>query len=531
MRLLQHSIVALALAWAAGVASAQSVQATPQPGGTLNFLAVPEAATLVSIDNTFGFPQKVGTKVIEGLLRYDFDLQPLPELATSWEVSPDGLQYRFTLREGVSWHDGKPFTSADVAYSILTLKQLHPRGRATFANVTEVRTPDAHTAILVLEKPAAYLLTALASSESPIVPRHLYEGSDARSNPHNQAPIGTGPFVFKEWTKGSHIILERNPNYWDQPKPYLDRIIVHIIPEPAARAAAFETGKLDLGGDTPVPMGDFERISGLPQLHTTTKGYEYVGNLSQFEFNLETPQLADVNVRKAIAHAIDVDALVNTAWYGYGQASPTPISPVLSAYHDASIAAYAYDPKLSERLLDAAGYPRAANGGHRFALRLVFNPFYYEGNRRTTEYLRQSLRRIGIDASVATHDFGSFVKATYTDRDFDIAVNNLNNNFDPTVGVQRIYWSKNFQKGLGFSNGSGYHNPEVDALLEQAAVEPDIERRKALFKQFQAIIHEDLPAVNLVAFKPITLAHRKVHNHTVGGSGVNESFANVWIEP
>ncbi|KAF1023674.1 MAG: Oligopeptide-binding protein AppA [Paracidovorax wautersii] len=522
---------ALAASALAGLPAAGQAQQPAQPrrGGTLNFLSVPEAATIVSIDNTFGFPQKVGTKVVEGLLSYDFALRPQPSLATAWRVSPDGLQYTFELRRGVKWHDGQPFTSADVAYSLLTLKELHPRGRATFANLAEVRTPDSYTAVLVLGRPAPFLLTALASSESPIVPAHLYRGTDARTNPWNQKPVGTGPFVFKEWVRGSHIILERNPDYWVPGKPYLDRIIVRIITEPAARAAAFEAGQLDLGGDTPVPAADLARLTALPQLASTTQGYEYVGNLSQFEFNLQTPQLAHAKVRRAIAHAVDSTALVKLAWYGYGQPSPTPISPVLKAYHDASIAPHAHDLPLAERLLDEAGYPRGADG-RRFALRLIFNPFYYEGNRRTTEYLRQSLQRIGIDATIASHDFGSFVKAAYTDRSFDISVNNLNNNFDPTVGVQRIYWSKNIKAGLGFSNASHYANPEVDRLLEQAAVEPDPARRRELFVQFQRIVDEDLPVVNLVAFQPVTLYHRKVRGHTVGANGVNDSFADLWLE-
>nr|WP_326537533.1 ABC transporter substrate-binding protein [Pseudorhodoferax sp.] len=526
---MRHLVWALACAATALLAPAASAQDQPRSGGTLNFVAVPEAATLVSIDNTFGFPQKVGSKIYQGLLRYDFALNPQAELATEWSVSRDGLQYTFTLRPGVQWHDGKPFTSDDVAWSIQALKELHPRGRATFANLAEVRTPDAHTAVLILSKPAPYLLTALASSESPILPAHLYRGTDARTNPWNAKPVGTGPFVFKEWVRASHVILERNPNYWDKPRPYLDRIVVHIIPEPAARAAAFESGKLDLGGDTPVPLGDLERLTKLPALASTTQGYEYVGNLSQFEFNLSTPELANAQVRRAIAHAVDRNALVKTAWYGHGQVAPTPISPVLRNYHDAAIRGAAYDPKLAERLLDEAGYRRKADG-HRFALRLIFNPYYFEGNRRTTEYLRQALKRIGIDASVASNDFGAFVKSAYTDRNFDISVNNLNNNFDPTVGVQRIYWSKNFQKGLGFSNASGYANAEVDSLLEQAAVEPDQAKRRALFQRFQQIVDRDLPAVNLVAFQPITVANRKVQNHTVGGNGLNESFADLWLK-
>jgi peptide/nickel transport system substrate-binding protein len=506
-------------------------QQTPQPvrGGTLRFVAVPESATVVAIDNSFGFPQKVGTKVIEGLLAYDFDLTPQPRLATSWSISKDGLLYTFKLRQGVKWHDGKDFTSADVAFSILALKEFHPRGRATFANVTEVRTPDADTAIIVLSKPAPYLITALASSESPIVPKHLYAGTDVRSNPYNAKPVGTGPFIFKEWAKGSHIILERNPNYWDKPKPYLDRIVVRIVPDASARAAGLESGEIDLGGDTPVPLGEVARLKALPTLDIVTQGYEYVGNQSQFEFNLDTPQLAQPKVRLAIAHAVDTKALIDIAWSGFAQVSPSAISPVLKQYTDTSIQPHKYDPALSEKLLDEAGFPRKADG-KRFALRLTYNPYYLEGNRRTTEYLRQALGRIGIDATIAAYDFGSFVKAVYTDRTFDINVNNLNNNFDPTVGVQRVYWSKNFKPGLGFSNASHYANPEVDKLLEAAAVEPDIARRRELFNRFQQIVHQELPVVNLTAFRPVTVAQKKVKQHTVNSNGLNDSFADLYIE-
>ncbi len=139
----------------------------------------------------------------EGLLAYAFDLTPRPQLALSWTISPDGLQYTFNLRPGVRWHDGKDFTSKDVATSINLLKQWHPRGRSTFANVEEVRTPDPLTAIIVLSKPAPYLLYAFAASESPIVASHIYDVSaDPTQNPAQRAPIGTGPYRFRSWEKG-----------------------------------------------------------------------------------------------------------------------------------------------------------------------------------------------------------------------------------------------------------------------------------------------------------------------------------------
>ena len=141
-------------------------------------------------------------------------------MATAGSVSEDGLQYRFDLRRNVTWHDGKPFTANDVVYSFGLLKSAHPRGRTTFSNLSDVRAVDDFTVVATLSKPAPYLLYALAGGELPIVPRHIYEGKgDPLQNPNNRAPIGTGPFMFKEWVLGSYASYVRNPNYWDAPKP------------------------------------------------------------------------------------------------------------------------------------------------------------------------------------------------------------------------------------------------------------------------------------------------------------------------
>lgn len=503
-------------------------RATPRTGGVLRFVVDPEPSTLVCVDNSFGAAQKIGPKINEGLLKYDFDLTPQPQLATAWAVSADGLRYAFTLRPGVFWHDGKPFTAADVAFSILTLKRTHPRGRGTFSNVTEVKTPDALTAILELSRPAPYLLTALAAGESPIIPSHIYDGSDVSANPNSQHPVGTGPFIFREWVKGSHVILERNPHYWDKPRPYLDRLIIRFIPDGGARAASFEAKEIDLGGDTPVPLADLERVKAIPYIGAETNGYQYTANQSQLVFNLDSKPLRDLRVRQAIAHAVDIRALLATAWYGYGRVSPTPISPLLTRFHDPSIRPYTHDPVLAGRLLDEAGFPRDGSGG-RLSLRLTFNP-YNDGNRRSAEFIRQALGRIGIAATLASYDFAAFVKAVYTERAFDTETEQLSNTFDPTLGVQRVYWSKNFKPGLGFSNGAHYVSATADKLLESAAVEPDPARRRDLFFAFQKVVRDDLPVLNLVAFDSVTIFNRRVRNHTLTADGVNANFADVWLD-
>ena len=151
---------------------------------------------------------------------------------------------------------------------------MNPRGRSTFANVTEVRTPSPYMAIVVLSKPSPWPPTALAAAESPIVPKHLYDGTDITANKHNSAPVGTGPFVFKEFVPGSHAIFERNPNYWDKPKPYLDRVIARFIPDAVARAAALESGSVDLGNAV-IPISDVERFKKLPQLRIDSDHWPY----------------------------------------------------------------------------------------------------------------------------------------------------------------------------------------------------------------------------------------------------------------
>jgi len=527
----RQALGGLLLPASAGMAASALAQSGPsvarRPGGAITVRLPDEPPTLAGIANSAAGTFFVSPKVLEGLLSYDFDLKPRPQLAQSWSVSADGLQYTFRLRQGVKWHDGQPFTSADVAFSILTLKEVHPRGRATFASVSEVRTPDAHTAVLVLAKPAPFLLTALAAAESPIVPRHLYAGKDVATNPVNQAPVGTGPFVFKEWQRGSHLVYERNPHYWDGAKPYIDRLVVRFINDPAATSAALESGTIDLAGSTPVPVPDLDRLKALPHLSIETRGNEYFNNqTTRIEFNLDNPYFKHVKVRRAVAHAVDRNVVLRTAWYGYGTAAPGPISPILKQFHDASVPVPGFDPGRAEALLDEAGFPRGA-GGVRFRVTHdVFDP----GAHRVAQYLRQALGRVGIEVTVRSQEFSAYIKRVYTDRDFDFNNQGMSQMFDPAVGIQRFYWSKNYRPGVPFSNGAHYGNPRVDQLLEAAAVENDPARRRALYSDFQRVIAEDLPTIGLVAVAQVTVAHRRIADHTVGAEGLSGNFADLYIK-
>jgi peptide/nickel transport system substrate-binding protein len=501
--------------------------AAPVRGGTATLLLSAEPPVLTTIANTAFNSVYVSPKVIEGLLTYDFELNPQPLLAKEWSVSPDGLVYTFHLRDGVKWHDGQAFTSADVAFSIKTLKEVHPRGRNTFLNLVDVETPDPLTAILKLSKPAPYLITALASSETPIVARHIYEGTKVAENPANLAPIGTGPFKFKEWVRGSHLVYERNPDYWDQPRPYLDQLIVRFIPDAAARSIAIETGEIDLAPSTPVPLSDLERLKTVPGIAFEERGYQYANGVSRIEFNLERPFFKDIRVRQAFAHVIDRKVILNTINYGYGAAIPGPINPNLAKWYDGDLKTYPIDLAAAEKLLDEAGYPRGSDGV-RIRINLDYVPSG-ETYPRGSEYIRQALAKVGVDATVRSQDFATYTKRIYTDRDFDFAFEGMSNLFDPTVGVQRLYWSKNFKPGVPFSNGSAYSNPKVDALLEAAAIEVDAKKRVDQWREIQQILVEDLPAIDIASQPELTIYNRRIADHTVGGEGVSGSLAYAYL--
>lgn len=520
-----HSKLRLPVLALLAATSIGHAQQQPTHGGTLNWALRVEPPTLVPINTPAGGAIDIGPKVVEGLLTYDDQLNPKPLLATAWEVAPDGLTYTFKLREGVKWHDGQPFTSADVAWSIEALKEHHSRGRATFAQVSEVETPDAHTAILRLSKPAPFLLTALASYESPIVPRHLYAGKDLASNEYNKAPIGTGPFVFKEWVRGSHIILERNPDYWDKPKPYLDRVVAKFIPDASARASALESGDIHIAGNG-IAVGEIERLSKLPRLRVDNSAWPYQAQHNQIIINHETPILQNLQVRQAIAQAISVEQINQLAWYGQGIPSATGIGKA-SRYHDASIPFHPFDPNAAEKLLDQAGHPRGADGT-RFTLRLTTNPYT---ERRIADVIRQQLQKVGINAVINPYDFGTYVNKIYTEREFDLTVESQSNLFDPTVGVQRVFWSKNFQIGLPFSNGGHYANPEVDRLLEAAAVEPDENKRRELFAQFQRTAWADVATIDLGKPPETVTYHHKLIDPEPGAERTYGSFANLYFVP
>ena len=522
-----------AFAGALTIAAATPVAAqdTPVDGGALTFAVSPEPPFILTAINTTLQMGMVGSKIMEPLIALGTDLDIRPVLAESWEISEDGLTYTFNLREGVTWHDGEPFTSADVQYTVMeVLKKLHPRGRSSFAKVTEVQTPDEHTAILKLSEPAPPLLVALASGyEAPMTPKHIFGGTDVAANPTINEPIGTGPFVFKEWEKGNYIIVEKNPDYWAEGKPHLDRIVFRIINDASARAAGLESGEIDVAGLSPVPLTDMVRLQDNADLTITTEGYSYMSPFMLMEINTTREPLDDPRVRQAMAYAINRDLMTKVVWMGYGKPATSPIPSPVAAFHaeEGTIPAYPYDTDKAEELLDEAGLPE--EGGKRFSMTLDFIPLGTD-YQRTAEFIKQQLGKVGIDVTIRSQDLPTFFNRVFTDYDFDATSLYYGAFADPTQGVQRLFWSKSIQPGVVFTNSTGYENPEMDRIIEAAQSENDPEERKALYLEMQKLAMTDLSIIPLMETAFATIANAALENHTITADGViGGSFADAYL--
>lgn len=498
---------------------------------TLTAIVQPEPVALTSTFNT-NFPNGVvSNNVYEGLVSYDQNMQPKPSLAESWEIAKDGLSITFHLRQGVKWHDGKPFTSEDVKYSALEVwKKVHPRGRTTFAALDDVLTPDANTAIFKLKQPSLVILSSINANEAQILPAHLYAGTDISQNPHNVDPIGTGPFKFVKWVRGQYIELVRNPDYWEAGKPKVDKLVFRIIPDASSRAAALETGEVLYSPYDSVPFSDVERLSQNPELVVAKKGYESSAAYVFLEFNLRNPILANVKVRQAIDHAIDKQALIDVVWYGLGKPATGPVpSSLKNFYTQDGVPQYAFDIAKAEKLLDEAGYPRKADGT-RFSIHVDYQPFH-EGFKNQSEFIRQSLKKVGIDVEVRTQDLAGFIKRVYSNYDFDINTGRWVPMMDPQIGGLRQYSTANITPGVPWSNASNYSNPLMDKVIAALQGELNPEKRREDFHEFQRIAQRDLPVIPLFEQQNFTVYSKRLQGVSVEPDGALSSLKDISIAP
>lgn len=502
--------------------------AEPKHGGTLKMAINPEPPTLMVAVNPQTPVQIAGSKIYEGLLDYSFDLKPEPSLAKSWTVSADGLTYDFTLQDGVKWNDGEPFGANDVVFSFNKfLQETNVGVRNYMANVESVTAKSPTEVSFKLKSPKPAFLYSFSAEQAPIVPEHVYKDEkDFRNSAKNDNPVGTGPFMLDEWKRGEYIKLKRNPNYWQQGKPYLDALYFVVIPDSAARAAALENGDIDVTSFNDIEVFDIPRLKKLPNLKVSTEGYEYLSPMMWIDVNNRVKPLDDKRFRKAMMYAIDREFIKNEIWNGLGEVAVGPLARS-TLFFDKTLQPYPFDPAKATQLLDEMGLKPDANGV-RATIDMMPLP-YGEVWSRMAEYVKQSLAKVGIAANLKGADVAGWRKM-FADWDYGTTFTYGYQYADPAVRIGRTYTTDNIKQGVPFNNSSGYSNPEIDKLFDDGAKEADPARRAEIYSKIQHVLYDDLPVLWIMEMKFMTVTNARVHDLVTGGTGVVSSFAGAYVD-
>jgi peptide/nickel transport system substrate-binding protein len=476
-------------------------------GGTLVAAVSSDPGSLNPAITTSGGVHTASELMFNGLVELDTGGEPVPGLAESWDIEEDGALYRFHLLEGVRWHDGEPFTSADVVYTFEeVLLDLHARTAASVgAAIESIEAPDDLTVELRFTEPYAPLLQQLNVTEAPVLPAHIYEGTDPQENPANLEPVGTGPFRFVSYTPDSEIRLARNEHYFKDGLPHLDEVVLRIIPDDGSALAALEAGEVDFLFGAPGP--DLERLRDDDTLSFLETSVNPGGSncIMTVTFNLDRPMFADVDTRRAIGTALDRQQFVDRVAFGEGRVATAPISSNVPVGYAEGIDLPEHDPDEAEAMLDAAGWVRDG-GGTRTAqgvegvddgTPLAFDFVAFPAFQAYGELFAAQLERVGADVTLRPMEPPVFVETVFTERDFDTNVISYCNGPDPEIGVRRMYVSSNIGT-VPFSNAAGYSDQEVDRLFDEALTTVDAAARADIYRQIQERLAEDLPYLWLV---------------------------------
>jgi peptide/nickel transport system substrate-binding protein len=496
--------------------------------GTLNAMFPAEPTTLnYPLLNT-RLTQQICANINESLLLFDWQFKPHPNLAKSFEMSPDGLRYVFQLQPGVSWHDGMPFTAHDVVFTCdVMLRELNPRSRAALSHCESIRATGPLTVEFKLREPFNAFLFSFMASSAPMMPAHIYEGTNFRTNPFNLKPIGTGPFKFNHWERGQYIQLVRNEHYWRPGRPQLTDIYFRLCPTPEQRMVALETGAVDIAFCDDIDTVVTSRLLANPNLVSSSEGYNGVSEMTLLEVNQRLWPFSDRRFRAAFLHALDREFLVNAINFGEGKVAHSPIPSSTPYYDDKAVIKYHYDPARARALLDEMGLkPKARGVRHRFTLMKI--PDGGGPWTRGCQYIKQAAAEVGLDIELQATDWATFSRRSGS-WDFEMDCNDYGEYGDPAIGVSRFFVSSNIRRGVPQTNIQGYVNPEVDMLFARAASAIHHDDAQADYSRVQQILTRDVAMLWLYERKPRLFYNKRFRNIVTGPNGPCDGLGEVTL--
>lgn len=453
-------------------------------------------------------------------------------MSESWEVSEDGLIWTFHLRDGVTWSDGDPVDAADFKYTYDAVASdlVETPRKSLVEKIQSIDVVDPLTLQVVFTEVKCDGFGDLGLGW---LPSHLYAAdfSDIMTSPLNEAPAASaGPFVFQSWTRDDNVIMTRNETYWEG-APNMDGLITRIVPDAGARLAQLLSGEIDVTGLEPTQLASVEDNPDITVFSANDDGYDFLGlNLA----NPDNPQpgkdedgnlieqdphpiLSDLNVRKAIAHALDYKTIIDSVYLGRGYQIASNVLPAVEWAHDPSIQPYDYDRELAKQLLEEAGWIDSNGDGIRekdgaeLKLQLITNA----GNKVREDLgalVQDQLAQIGMSVDFQAIDFGTLVDNLLAQTYDMVIIGWTGLGSDPNDDA---FWRTDFDTpGSGF-NFVSYQNPKIDELLQAGIAVPgcSTEERAPYYQQIQQIIHDDVPYVFI--------------SGGVGDTGYNNRWAGI----
>lgn len=455
---------------------AQNATAVPDgtPGGTLRVGVQGDPAELDPALVILDAASLVIDMAYEGLVHADASLRPQPRLATSWTISDDGTIYTFTLRQGVTFHNGRPFVADDVVYSLNRVMDDTTASpwKDYASSIATIEAPDDATVVITLSRPDASFLSSLCRRGLSIVPREEVEANGDLK----QTMVGTGPFTFVEYVPNSIVRFEKNPSYWEPNRPYVDALELLIIPGDTSRTTALLSGTVDL--IEAVPQQDSATIAA-------TDGFRLEGgpttNLRWITFNLRRPPFDNIDFRRAVAMSLNRQQIIDNAVFGQG-------TPLLGLYPTSYWAGYPTAPGEAD-VDGATALLATVNLPDDFAPGLLtWGEYDFLSNTAVT--VQEQLKQIGIEATLEPEENATYLER-YFSGDFDIAVMGAGGYVDPADFLSQSLITD------GTTNAAGYSDPEMDELLNAGIEAQDPAARAEIYVQIQDKIIADLPWIAL----------------------------------
>jgi len=507
------------------VSSRPQEEKPPAYGDILVRGDIGDASNLIPILASDSASHNIAGMIYNGLVKYDKNMNIVGDLAESWDISSNGLVITFHLRKGIKWHDGKPFTSADVLYTYqATIDPKTPTAYAgDFLKVKKVEAPDDYTFRATYEKPFA---PALISWSSAILPRHLLAGKDITQSSLSRHPIGTGPYMFREWVAGQKIVLVSNPDYFDG-QPYIDGRMTRIIPDTATMFLELRAQNIGMMGLTPL---QYTRQTENNLFKNNFNKYRYLSFAYTFMgYNLKNPLFADKRVRQAISYAINKDEIISGVLLKLGKPASGPYKPGTWAFND-KVKVYNYNPQKALALLNEAGWKKTGGEG---LLKKDGQPFIFEivtnqGNetrQKCAEIIQRQLNEIGITVKIRVLEWSAFVTDFINKRRFDAVILGWTIPLDPDA-YDVWHSGKTAPEELNFIS---YNNPEADEMLEKGRSTFDQKERKKYYDRFQEILAEDQPYTFLYVPEALVIINKRFRGIEPAPIGLEHNFIKWYV--